>query len=198
MGRIASVSQFFNQHRWDWSSTRVSNDTSSHNVHLYDMTPPQCITRSQVLHYTIEELLPGAILVAFVVFLSSFAGAKKFAMKAGGKKMKKICTIERFGRHVQWCLSVSAVMQWTKKRCCVCLCRVVQFSDHFHPPGLPQGIYNTTVTPRFHVFLLSTSFDRRSINNSSDLWPSRESVRHSIGQHVRNVIPWVIYPAKVI
>ena len=40
MGRIASVSQFFNQHRWDWSSTRVSNDTSSHNVHLYDMTPP--------------------------------------------------------------------------------------------------------------------------------------------------------------
>ena len=29
-----------------------------------------------------EELLPGAILVAFVVFLSSFAGAKKFAMKA--------------------------------------------------------------------------------------------------------------------
>ncbi|CAK9060701.1 Sulfate transporter 4.1 [Durusdinium trenchii] len=30
-----------------------------------------------------KELLPGAILVAFVVFLSSFAGAKKFAMKDG-------------------------------------------------------------------------------------------------------------------
>ena len=30
-----------------------------------------------------QELLPGAILVAFVVFLSSFAGAKKFAMQAG-------------------------------------------------------------------------------------------------------------------
>ena len=29
-----------------------------------------------------QELLPGAVLVAFVVFLSSFAGAKKFAMKA--------------------------------------------------------------------------------------------------------------------
>ncbi|CAJ1439262.1 unnamed protein product [Effrenium voratum] len=32
---------------------------------------------------TAKELLPGAILVAFVVFLSSFAGAKKFAMKDG-------------------------------------------------------------------------------------------------------------------
>jgi len=31
----------------------------------------------------VQELLPGAILVAFVVFLSSFAGAKKFAMKDG-------------------------------------------------------------------------------------------------------------------
>lgn len=31
-----------------------------------------------------KELLPGAILVAFVVFLSSFAGAKKFAMKDTG------------------------------------------------------------------------------------------------------------------
>jgi len=31
----------------------------------------------------VKELLPGAILVAFVVFLSSFAGAKKFAMKDG-------------------------------------------------------------------------------------------------------------------
>jgi len=30
-----------------------------------------------------KELLPGAILIAFVVFLSSFAGAKKFAMKDG-------------------------------------------------------------------------------------------------------------------
>ena len=29
-----------------------------------------------------QELVPGAILLAFVVFLSSFAGAKKFAMKA--------------------------------------------------------------------------------------------------------------------
>lgn len=30
-----------------------------------------------------KELVPGAILLAFVVFLSSFAGAKKFAMKDG-------------------------------------------------------------------------------------------------------------------
>lgn len=31
----------------------------------------------------VKELIPGAILVAFVVFLSSFAGAKKFAMQDG-------------------------------------------------------------------------------------------------------------------
>jgi hypothetical protein len=36
---------------------------------------------------SLEELIPGAILVAFVVFLSSFAGAKKFAMQAMGGVM---------------------------------------------------------------------------------------------------------------
>ncbi|CAE8623182.1 unnamed protein product [Polarella glacialis] len=33
--------------------------------------------------HLVKELLPGAVLVAFVVFLSSFAGAKKFAMMDG-------------------------------------------------------------------------------------------------------------------
>jgi len=42
-------------------------------------TPPMDMTDMRLA----KELLPGAILIAFVVFLSSFAGAKKFAMKDG-------------------------------------------------------------------------------------------------------------------
>lgn len=163
-------------------------------VYLYDMTPPHCMTRSQVLHYTIEELLPGAILVAFVVFLSSFAGAKKFAMKAGKKKDRwtGYDTIRATCAMFSW--SDWAVMQWTNNRCCVCLCRVVKLSDRFHPPGLPQRIYNTTVTPRFHVFLLSTAGQSTTLL-TCDLV---EIVSDSIGLHVRTVISWVIYPTKVI
>ena len=42
--------------------------------------------------YLCQELVPGAILLAFVVFLSSFAGAKKFAMKAAhGRRCICMC-----------------------------------------------------------------------------------------------------------
>ena len=49
---------------------------------------------------SLEELIPGAILVAFVVFLSSFAGAKKFAMQAMGGVWSRFNLLNPFWSHL--------------------------------------------------------------------------------------------------